>query len=213
MPRIAQDLPQHDYDSKDFYLAIEALAVRGCTDKEIADELLLAPQTFAAMKNSRYKGWNEEKNEKRGERIRECLERARRKTNQLVRSTYLKMALGQKKVLSQTRRYVEDRCECGGQDPECRYCGGTGKIIRTDKAIVQETESEMPPSLQALSTWLHHFDPEWTQTEAGAAESAEGNVKKGIDIKEWVGAMTQDKALTHEQGKMIEKNETETEIQ
>jgi hypothetical protein len=198
---------KHDYEMKDFYLAIEALATRGYYDGEIADELNLHIDVFNKMKNGKYAGWTEKENEERGARIRETLLRARRKTNSLVRSTYLKIALGAKKLVNTTRRYVEDRCECGGQDPMCPYCGGTGKIV-TQKAIIQETEAEMPPNLQALATWLHHHDPEWVKTEGGVTEAQNvQETKKGIDIVEWITAMTTDKHLTNYQQQALKANE------
>lgn len=199
---------KHNYDSNDFYLAIEALATRGYYDKEIADELDLNPDVFCQMKGGRYPGWNEKENEERSQRIRETLAKARRKTNSLVRSTYLKMALGAKKLVNKTRRYVEDRCECGGHDPMCPYCGGTGKVV-TEKAVIQETEAEMPPNMQALAVWLHHHDPEWVSTEGGASEQADiTKTHKGIDIVEWISAMTTDKnLLTQQQKEAMRENE------
>lgn len=202
---------RHDYNSDDFYLAIEALATRGYYDKEIADELDLHPDVFCQMKGGRYRGWNEKENEERSERIRETLTKARRKTNSLVRSTYLKMALGAKKLVNRTKRYVEDRCECGGNDPLCPYCGGTGKIV-TEKAVIQETEAEMPPNMQALSVWLHHHDPEWVATEGGATEHADvKETHKGIDIVEWISAMTTDKNLLTQQQKEAMRNNEEAQ--
>lgn len=199
--------PKHDYNSADFYLAIEALATRGYYDKEIADELNITPDVFGKMKNGNYAGWNQEENEERSKKIRETLAKARRKTNSLVRSTYLKMALGAKKLTNTTRRYIEDRCECGGQNPQCPYCGGTGKVV-TQKAVIQETEAEMPPNMQALALWLHHHDTEWVATENGATETADvKETHKGIDIVEWISAMTTDKNLTDQQKAALKDNE------
>lgn len=198
---------KYDYDGDNFYYAIEALATRGYYDKEIADEMHLEPDVFSTMKVGRYRGWTKEENERRSKRIRETLDRARRKTNSLIRSTYLKMALGAKKIVNVVRRYVEDRCECGGRDPQCPYCGGTGKVV-TEKAIVQETEAEMPPNMQALAMWLHHHDPEWVKGEAGATESI--NIEEthtGIDIDKWIEGMAADKSLIKEQRDAIKENE------
>lgn len=200
--------PKHDYESDDFYIALAALARSGYYDNEIADELQLAPEVFSRMKNGKYDKWDEEKRERVSARIRTTLEVARRKTNSLVRSTYLKMALGAKKLTNVTRRYIEDRCECGGQDPHCPYCGGIGKVV-TDKCIIQETEAEMPPNMQALATWLHHHDPEWVKTEAGVSDTMEiQEAKKGIDIEDWVTAMVTDKELTATQKLAIVANNT-----
>ena len=158
------------------------------------------------MKNGKYDKWSDEENERRGGKIRAVLEIARRKTNSLVRSTYLKMALGAKKLVNTTRRYVEDRCECGGADPHCPYCGGVGKVV-TDKCIIQETEAEMPPNMQALANWLHHHDPEWVKTEAGVSEVQEvQEARHGINIEAWVAAMTTDKELTAAQKLAIVDN-------
>lgn len=208
MAKIGGAAPKHNYDSEDFYLAIEALATRGYYDGEIADELNLTYESFSKMKNGNYHGWNEQQNAERSKKIRDTLAKARRKTNSLVRSTYLKIALGAKKLVNTTRRYIEDRCECGGQDPMCPYCGGTGKVV-TEKSIIQETEAEMPPNIQALATWLHHHDPEWVSTENGATETADvKETHKGIDIVEWISAMTTDKnLLTEQQKKALKDNE------
>ncbi len=200
--------PKHDYEADDFYIALAALARSGLYDNEIADELQLAPEVFNRMKNGKYDKWDEEKRERISARIRETLAVSRRKINSLVRSTYLKMALGAKKLVNTTRRYVEARCECGGQDDHCPYCGGTGKVV-TDKVIIQETEAEMPPNMQALANWLHHHDPDWVKTEAGVSEAQEiREAKKGIDIDAWVTAMVTDKELTATQKLAIAANQS-----
>ena len=58
------------------------------------------------------------------------------------------MAMGGIKVKSETRRFVQERCHCIGEDEKCPDCGGTGWVTLTDKSIVQETISELAPSLQ-----------------------------------------------------------------
>jgi len=197
--------PKHDYDSNDFYLALEALATRGYYDGEIADEMGLNIDVFGQMKNSRYPGWSEEQRETRGAKIRETLARARRKTNAIVRATYLRAALGTKKLTSKTTRYVEDRCECGGQDPMCPYCGGLGKII-TPKAVIQETESECAPNMQALATWLHHHDPEWVKEESGATDAPPPEQQTGLNIEAWIEAMQKDRELKEKEENKTTKN-------
>lgn len=42
--------PKHDYDSEDFYKRIEALAMNGYTDEEVANELNLSREVFGCMK-------------------------------------------------------------------------------------------------------------------------------------------------------------------
>jgi hypothetical protein len=56
---------KHDYDSEDFYKRIEALAINGYTDEEIANELSLRREVFTCMKNGNYENWTDEEN-KRG---------------------------------------------------------------------------------------------------------------------------------------------------
>ena len=196
--------PTHDYDHKDFYLALEGLAGKGYTDAEIADALELTPQVFSNMKNGCYKGWDERQNTERSEKFKEVLTKARRKINALLRTTYLQMALGARKVTSQTKRWIEDRCECNGQDPQCPYCGGTGRVVSTTKAIIQETEAQLAPSMQAITTWLFQHDPEWVKTKDGAVEEVE--TAKGFDVSRWIEGMSM-----AEQQKSIEEADATTE--
>ena len=150
--------PKHDYAGDKFYEDVFAFAFQGMTDAEVAYSLGLTPEVFSRMKNGKYEGWNEEENDYRSERLSQVLVRARMKVNSIVRGAYLKGALGGKKIKSITKRYVQDRCLCEGKDKECVQCGGTGWVQLTDKAISQETEAELPPNMQALSTWLvGHF--------------------------------------------------------
>ena len=158
--------PKHDYAGDKFYEDVFAFAFQGMTDAEMAYSLGLTPEVFSRMKNGKYEGWNEEENDYRSERLSQVLVRARMKVNSIVRGAYLKGALGGKKIKSITKRYVQDRCLCEGKDKECVQCGGTGWVQLTDKAISQETEAELPPNMQALSTWLYHHDEEWRKLES-----------------------------------------------
>lgn len=56
--------PKHDYDSIDFYKRIEALAMNGYTDEEIATELNLCREVFTCMKNGNYENWTDEENKR-----------------------------------------------------------------------------------------------------------------------------------------------------
>lgn len=194
---------KYDYDSDDFYSQLEGYAQRGFTDGEVADAMLINYSTFSHMKNGTYKPWTDEENTRRSERIKDTLIKARRKTNALLRATYLQMALGTKKVTSTTKRWVEDRCECGGADRSCPYCGGTGRVVSTERAIIQETEAQLAPNMQAITTWLYQHDPEWTKTtKEGAVEETE--TAKGFNIERWIEGMSM-----AEQQDSIEANETE----
>lgn len=155
-----------DYNSEEFYNAIEQLAMKGMTDRHIARALVvdfgesLNPTYFSELKNE--KGENGQLTE-RAKGISEALARGREKINLLVRDTYLKTALGGKKTKDVVRAFVEYKCDCKGLDDNCEICGGIGKYYSETKAIVQEVEREMQPNIQALSTWLFNHDEEWKQ--------------------------------------------------
>ncbi len=173
--------PKFDYDSDDFYDEILALAIQGMTDAEIADALserfgeTLLPATFCSMKNGGYKGWTEEENKRRGERMSKVLARGRRKTLAVVRGAYLKAALGGKVIKSKTT--VRRKLRVDGQ--------------YTDDEDIQTsvTESEMPYNVQALATFLYHHDPEWRKVERRLdtdASDIPADAKKGVDIDRWI---------------------------
>ena len=181
--------PKHDYDNPDFFKRIEALAMNGYTDEEIANELDLAADVFGAMKNGNYQGWTDEENKRRGSEIYRVLAHGRTRINALVRSAYLKGAFGGKKVKSKIIKYVQEKCECMGADPKCPKCGGTGGVVLTDKSVVQEGETELAPNMQALTTWMYHHDPEWRKVERKLDEDASdipADINHGIDIGKWI---------------------------
>ena len=155
-----------DYNSEEFYNAIEQLAMKGMTDRHIARALVadfgesLNPNYFSSLKNE--KDENGELTE-RAKGISEALARGREKINLLVRDTYLKTALGGKKTKDVVRAFVEYKCDCKGHDDSCPVCNGLGKYYSETKAIIQEVEREMQPNIQALSTWLFNHDEEWKQ--------------------------------------------------
>lgn len=153
--------PKHDYDSEDFYKKLEDYARRGYTDRNIANALDLAPEVFSRMKNGKYQGWSDELNKERSVRYCQALARGRDAVNLIVRDTYLKTALGGKKIKTVVNRHVEKRCPCNGSDEDCELCGGIGTILMADKSIVSETEIELAPNVQALSVWLFNHDEEW----------------------------------------------------
>jgi len=181
-----------DYDSDEFYEVIFQQAMFGATDAEIADSIsdelgfYLSPSTFHKMVTSNYDRWTEEENERRGTRIKRVLERARRNVNKAVRARYLKMALGgykTKNVTTVSRRMRID-----------------GELTDNEDIQTSVTEIESPPSLQALSIWLHHHDPEWRKYEGAVQEDMEDDPnaipvpKKGINITAWIDKEVQDKA-------------------
>lgn len=125
--------PKYNYSGEEFLKTVEDLAKKGLTDKEISLSLGLAPAYFSCKKEAVSK-------------LSDVLTRARAQINSVVRQKYLALGLGGLKTKAVTRRKVED---------------SKGELI--DDIIIQETETELPPNLNALHTWLFHHDEEWRQ--------------------------------------------------
>jgi len=191
---------KHDYDSDRFYGLVGKLAENGLNDKEIADCLSLSYLSFSQMKNGCYAGWNAEQNKKRSERIKEILQASRRKVIAAVRTTYIKAALGHIRIKSKVLRHVEVACECGGGDPNCTKCGGIGRVPLSDRVIIQETETETPPNMQALATILHQHDPDWISAKDLKKLDSDlpSETNKGVDIVAWLKKEMEDKASEEE---------------
>jgi hypothetical protein len=189
-PRVSRPerTPKYDYDSKEtFYDVIGKYASQGMTDTEIAYSMDLLPTTFSRMKHGKIEHWTKEQNERRSEQIRQVLASARARANGVVRAAYFRTAIGGKKIKTVTKRYVQARCLCNGENKDCHECGGTGWIVLTDKAIIQETESELPPNLQAQSNWLYQHDPEWRKISRGKEdEEPMKPAERDVDIMGWL---------------------------
>ena len=86
----------------------------------------------------------------------------------------------------------------------------------TDNEEIQTTtqEIESAPSLQALSTWLYHFDPEWRKRQRGETSAEEdpmavpNDIEKGIDITQWIDQEVKEKEI-REANKSAEETQTE----
>ena len=165
--------PKYDYNGDAFYDEILALSIQGLSDSEIADSLTLSPEAFSRMKNGKYDGWSKRQNEERSERICQVLARGRRKINALVRGAYLKSAIGGKKIKSQTK--VTRRLKL----PD-------GSMSDIEDVQTSATEQELPPNVQALSTWLFHHDEEWRKASKGEADDVPKDIEKGINIDAWI---------------------------
>lgn len=167
--------PKFDYNSNEFYDEIFALAFRGLTDAEIADALsekfgqTLASEVFSRMKNGCYEGWSNKENKIRSEKISQVLSRARRKINVLIRGAFLSAALGGKKVKSKS---VVSR----------KLKRPDGTLMDMEDVQTTETETELPPNLQAITTWLNHHDEDWRKTTQEEEDNEEGS----IDITNWI---------------------------
>lgn len=200
--------PKIDYDDDQFYEIIYTLAYQGMTDAEIADGLLdsdlhvfISPDTFNAMKAGRYQSWTEEENAYRSQRMQRVLERARRKINAAVRNKYLKMALGLHKTKNVTTVARRMRID--------------GELTDNEDIQTSTTEIEYAPSLQAMSVWLHHHDPEWRKREGVVQEDVENdpNVvtesEESIDIEQWI---EQESKAKEKKRNDTDNTDTESEV-
>ena len=164
--------PKHDYDDDELYDHIFYLAFNGANNTEIASELDLHPDVFGRMVSGQYDGWNNEENERRSKRLCRVLANAREKINRTIRARYLQAALGGVKVKSRVTRYIK------GEEEQTLE-------------LVQQTETELAPNMQALATWLYHHDPEWRKVQRGYEPSESksknsDNIEHGVDISAWI---------------------------
>ncbi len=164
--------PKHDYDGDEFYDQAFYWAFNGASNSEIASMLDLSADVFGCMLNGNYNKWNDEQNKRRSKRLARVLASAREKINMKVRGKYLAAALGGIKVKSKTTRYIR-----GEEDQTME--------------VVQETETELAPNMQALSTWLYHHDPEFRKVQRGAEPTESvaahaGNIEQGVNIAAWI---------------------------
>ena len=153
--------PKYDYTGKKFLSLVESYAKKGFTDKEIAYALNLYPTYFCELK-----GQHSE--------ISESLSRGRAQINAAVRAKYLAVALGGIKTKNTVTRKL-------------RMADGT----LTDDEEIQTTESELAPSLQAMSTWLYHHDEEWRRIERNEDLDEEVQSDGSIPISKWIDNNTE----------------------
>jgi len=164
--------PKHDYDGDDFFDQVFYLAFNGAINSEIAVSMNLTPDVFNKMVNGNYQPWSEEENARRSARLSRVLANAREKINQMVRGRYLKAALGGIRVKSRTIRYIK------GEEEQTME-------------VVQETETELAPNMQALTTWMYHHDPEYRKVQRGFEPSDSqtanaDNIEQGVNIAAWI---------------------------
>ncbi len=159
-----------DYDSEEFYDAIEHFAVNGYTDKEICFEL--AKKFDSSLAEGTFRNFKFEKDENgnltaRAQKINAALARGREAVNRAARATYIQLALGQRTVKTTTNQ---------------RFRMKDGTL--TENELVSTTETELPPNMQALSTWLFNHDKEWKQMiidqKKAMIEAGAGNVANEI---------------------------------
>lgn len=167
-----------DYTGKEFLSAIESFAEQGYTDASIAyslgdkfDGLRLNPEYFSRIKNEKGKNG---KPTKRALAISQALARGRVNVNAAVRATYLQMALGQRTVKTTITRRLRAKDGLDVEDP--------------DAEVVETTEMELAPNMQALSTWMYNHDNEWhdailrRKKEEAAFASAEDDGETEVSV-------------------------------
>ena len=167
-----------DYTGKEFLSAIESFAEQGYTDASIAYALgdkfngsKLDPTYFNKLKNEKDKNG---KPTRRGIAISQALARGRVNVNAAVRATYLQMALGQRTVKTTITRRLRAKDGLDVEDP--------------DAEVVETTEMELAPNMQALSTWMYNHDNEWhdailrRKKEEAAFASAEDDGETEVSV-------------------------------
>jgi len=171
--------PKHDYNHEDFYKLIREAALNGATDEQIAVVLELTPEVFSRMKAGRYEGWNEKQNEERGAKISQVLADARITTNRIVRATYLTTILGKKKLKNKSTVIRNIRT-------------AEGELTGAQEIQTTEQEIEMAPSLQGMTTWLHHHDPEWRKRSKDMDDDESMRSDKSVPIENWLADNSDD---------------------
>ncbi len=193
---------KYDYDGEDFYTAIGNLAAKDYNDNEIAqslgeeirkivtarnDEKIddaklgddiqledvdsiseegISPEVFSRMKSGTYDGWSEQENKLRSMLICQVLQRARAKLSLYYKGVYDKMALGKLKV--KTTQTVEKHTVNKEGNPYT-------------ETVTTTTEQELPPNLQAITTWRFHHDPEFRKAVTQMKKMDVAIEDKGID--------------------------------
>lgn len=150
--------PKYDYKGEEFLSLVESYAKKGFTDKEIAYAVGLEPSYFYDLKGKILE-------------ISNVLARGRAQINAAVRAKFLAMALGGIKTKSTVVRKLRDI---------------EGNL--TGEEELQVSESELAPSLQAMSVWLYHHDEEWRKVERKQDEDTDipTDVEHGINIDSWI---------------------------
>jgi DnaJ-class molecular chaperone len=162
-----------DFEDEENLLIAEGLARDGLDNKDIAKYFDYSEAHFSVLVKSSSK-------------LSKALKRGRKPLEIIVENSLYKRATGLK-LKTQVRRFLEERCECGGEDKRCPQCKGTGKILITDVELVQETISELPPDTGAAALWLKQKKPDiWNKQPVKIEQESNVTVTKGISIEDWI---------------------------
>ena len=130
-----------DFKDVENLLIVEGLARDGLDNKDIAKYFGYCDTYFSELISSISE-------------LSEALKKGRRPLETMVENSLFRRAFGGIKVKTQVRRFLEQRCECEGENKKCPECKGTGKVLITDVELVQETITELPPDTGAAALWL-----------------------------------------------------------
>ena len=160
---------KYDYNDPYFLAELEGMARDGLDNAQIAKAIGLHTTYFSDLQNKYPK-------------ISESLKSGRRPLNVFVENSLYKRATGLK-VKTQVRRWLEEKCECEGNNPDCTICNGTGKVETTAKELVQETITELPPDTGAAMAWLKQRKPEqWNKQPTKLDHTSLGESIRNVEV-------------------------------
>jgi excinuclease UvrABC ATPase subunit len=165
---------KHNFRDPETLLIVEGLARDGLDNKDVAKYFNYSETYFSELVNSISE-------------LSEALKKGRKPLEILVENSLYRRAVGGTKVKTQVRRFLEERCQCEGNDKKCPECKGTGKILITDVELVQETVSELPPDVGAAAFWLKQKKSEvWNKQPTKIETESNITLTGSIPIEEWI---------------------------
>jgi hypothetical protein len=166
--------PKHNFRDQETLLTVEGLARDGLDNKDIAKYFNYSEPYFSELVNSISE-------------LSEAIKRGRKPLEVIVENSLYRRAIGGMKIKTQTRRFLEEKCECEGEDKKCPDCKGTGKKIITDVELVQETVSELPPDVGAAAFWLKQKKADiWNRQPTKIETESSVTLTGSIPIEEWI---------------------------
>jgi DnaJ-class molecular chaperone len=167
--------PRYDFNDPENLLIVEGLARDGLDNVQIASYFGYNEQYFSTLVNSISE-------------LSKALKKGRKPLEIIVENSLYRRATGLK-VTTQVRRFLETKCHCEGMDKSCPDCKGSGKIQDTDKELVTETVTELPPDTGAAALWLKQKKPDiWNKQPSKIETNQNLNISGSVPISEFVKA-------------------------
>lgn len=129
-----------DPDTINVLTRVEGWARDGLGNKDIATNLGYNINYFSTLVNKHSE-------------LSKVLKKGRQPLEVIVEGALYRRAIGGAVVKTRIKKYLEYKCECGG-NRNCELCGGLGVIVSDTVAVVQETESTLPADVGAAAFWL-----------------------------------------------------------